>query len=563
MAVVEIAKIQVRRGDARTVGMPQLDTGELGWAITGTDPGSTDPELFIGNNTADGASSTVNTRILTELDLPNIFGSSITTGTFIYDGNQQEVGGSGSAVITGDTGSDIERTVKQKLNDYVTTWDFGLYNEDDSNTSTAALQRAINQLYLNSDKSQPRARVTLRIPAGIYSINDTIYIPPYATLIGDGQQKTIINFVGSNKPLFQFVDGTSVPGGPVTLNSFQSGTSPRNITIKGMTLTFSSSISVSSAYPFMYADSPSDTIIDDIEFQGWPVNPYSDSNKNNVGISIRNNGIGVRNFRITNCTFDTLRTGIKSDYDIDDAIITNNRFSNLKKGIAFGETLVGNTGPKNCVITRNVFDVIKEEAILITTGTSTATISTNHICSQNIYNDVGNGDYRTNLTPYGDLNAATSATAVVVFDTYGNISDNDFFSRFTSFNENLVINKLYKPLVRGHASIVDNKVRVVSIKSDTASGILAIFPAAVPGPTNIHIQYQVIATGITRWGDLHIVVTGNNPSDNIVDNYRMSGALDGGIYFESTYNSTYNNIVIRYYGNTSNGTITYQINQYF
>ena len=76
MAVVEIAKIQIRRGDARTeTGMPPLDTGELGWAISGTDPYSTNPELYIGNKVADGASVDANTRILTELDLPNIFNS--------------------------------------------------------------------------------------------------------------------------------------------------------------------------------------------------------------------------------------------------------------------------------------------------------------------------------------------------------------------------------------------------------------------------------------------------------------------------------------------------------
>jgi hypothetical protein len=563
MAVVEISKIQVRRGDARSVGMPQLDTGELGWAITGTDPASTDPELYIGNNTVDGASSTVNTRILTELDLPNIFGSSITTSTFIYDGNQQEAGGTGAIISTGDTGSDIERTVKQKLNDSVTTWDFGVYNEDDSNTTTIGLQRAINMLYLNSDKTSPRSRVTLRMPAGIYGINDTIYLPPYTTLIGDGQNKTIITFIGSGKPIFQFVDGTSTPGSPVTLNSFQSGTSPRNITIKGISLNLSDALSPDSAYPMIYADSPTDTIIDDVGFAGFPTLEYSDNNKNNVGISIRNNGISVRNFRITNCTFDTLHAGIKSDYDIDDAIITNNRFSNLKKGIVFGETLVGDVGPRNCVITRNVFDVIKEEAILITS--SNTSNLTNHICSQNIYNTVGNGDYRLNETPYGDLNPSSSATSVIVFDTFGNVSDNEYFSRFSAFNQNVVIDKVFKPLVKGHASIVDNKVRVISIGTSHTSGILAIFPAADPGATNIHLQYQIVSTGagVTRWGDLHIVVAGGNSINNIVDNYRMAGTSDGGIYFESTYNSTYKNIVIRYYGNTLDGTITYQINQYF
>ena len=33
MAVVQISKIQVRRGKKNTTGMPQLASGELAWAI--------------------------------------------------------------------------------------------------------------------------------------------------------------------------------------------------------------------------------------------------------------------------------------------------------------------------------------------------------------------------------------------------------------------------------------------------------------------------------------------------------------------------------------------------
>ena len=32
MSVIEIAKIQIRRGQEKTTGIPQLDPGEFGWA---------------------------------------------------------------------------------------------------------------------------------------------------------------------------------------------------------------------------------------------------------------------------------------------------------------------------------------------------------------------------------------------------------------------------------------------------------------------------------------------------------------------------------------------------
>ena len=64
MAVYEIARIQLRRGRiSNGVGVPQLASGEMAWAIDSQ-------ELFIGNGAvAEGAPSVGNTRILTEKDL--------------------------------------------------------------------------------------------------------------------------------------------------------------------------------------------------------------------------------------------------------------------------------------------------------------------------------------------------------------------------------------------------------------------------------------------------------------------------------------------------------------
>ena len=83
MAIIEIAKIQVRRGQENQTGMPQLDSGEFGWA-------EDTEHLYIGKRIADGAVDDNNTRILTENDLVNIFsliapGSSVaSTSTYKY-----------------------------------------------------------------------------------------------------------------------------------------------------------------------------------------------------------------------------------------------------------------------------------------------------------------------------------------------------------------------------------------------------------------------------------------------------------------------------------------------
>jgi hypothetical protein len=63
MAVVQISKIQVRRGLKNSnSGVPQLSSAELAWALD-------TQELFIGNGSvADGAPYVGNTKILTEHD---------------------------------------------------------------------------------------------------------------------------------------------------------------------------------------------------------------------------------------------------------------------------------------------------------------------------------------------------------------------------------------------------------------------------------------------------------------------------------------------------------------
>ena len=66
MAVVQISRIQVRRGQKNAgSGLPQLASGELGWAVDTR-------ELYIGNGAvSEGAPAVGNTKILTEFD--NIF----------------------------------------------------------------------------------------------------------------------------------------------------------------------------------------------------------------------------------------------------------------------------------------------------------------------------------------------------------------------------------------------------------------------------------------------------------------------------------------------------------
>ena len=164
MAIVSISRIQVRRGQKNTgSGVPQLAGGEFGWAVDAQ-------ELYIGNGSvSEGAPTVGNTKILTEHD--NLFELS---SQYIYgDENIVQTGAS--------SGSPVQRTLKQRLDDTVSVRAFGA--EGAGSNEVVELQRAIDQLYVNAATvGNPQSRVVLHMPAGTYVINNR----KISSLIYDG-----------------------------------------------------------------------------------------------------------------------------------------------------------------------------------------------------------------------------------------------------------------------------------------------------------------------------------------------------------------------------------------
>jgi hypothetical protein len=187
MAVVQISRIQVRRGKVQTTPLPQLASGELGWAVD-------TQQLYIGNGSvAEGAPAVGNTKILTENDITS-GGNLLGLLQHIYKVND-------ASITTGiDSNNPTTRSLQDQLDDRVTSADFGAIGNgivDD----TAALQRAINQLFLNPTTKSSAAtasgtstRVTLTLLPGIYKTSKTLYVPSYATIVGAGKDNTVIQY---------------------------------------------------------------------------------------------------------------------------------------------------------------------------------------------------------------------------------------------------------------------------------------------------------------------------------------------------------------------------------
>ena len=203
MAVVQISKIQIRRGQKNSgTGLPQLASGEMAWAVD-------TQELYIGNGSvAEGSPGVGNTKIITQKDLAsenNLFG----LVQYVYKTDDE---------LTVRNNAPVTRTLQERLDDQVVTTDFGTlgnYNtvtevgDDDTDT----LQFAINQLFLNAANkasgnvpASVSSRVILVIPAGTFKISKPIYIPSYTTLIGAGLDKTRIYY----KPQETYLTGTTI-----------------------------------------------------------------------------------------------------------------------------------------------------------------------------------------------------------------------------------------------------------------------------------------------------------------------------------------------------------------
>jgi len=202
MAVVQISKIQVRRGQKNTgIGVPQLSSAEFAWAIDSQ-------ELFIGNGSvAEGAPYVGNTKILTEHD-------NILELASAYTFAEPDP----SIYLT------ASRTLQDKLDEYVSVIDFGAV-PDGNTDNVEVFENAFNQLFRNSDT---KFKKVLFIPNGVYVLNSNLRIPTTAKIKGETQKGVVLELNGYNI-FFIGPDGEEI-------SEFTSTNRPRDIHISDLTI---------------------------------------------------------------------------------------------------------------------------------------------------------------------------------------------------------------------------------------------------------------------------------------------------------------------------------------
>jgi hypothetical protein len=397
MAIVQVSRITARKGLQED--LPQLAGGELGWTLD-------QRRLYIGNGTLDEGAPTVgNTEILTEFS--DIFSMS---DSYTYQGSA-----AGYTVQTGPSASDpVSLTLQQELDQWVSVKSFGATGDGVTN-DTDAINRALFQLYCR--EINPQIRRSLFFPAGIYKITETIVIPPYATLYGEGSLNSIIQMTASadDSALRAYVAryGDNNQDTGVNIGSQPGSITPTHVTIRDLAFqSLDDDVSV-----FLIEDANQCTF-EDVSFIGSL--EQADLNNAGVGISCVSFASSVslisNNISFRRCSFSNANYGIYNDQSIESIAVSDSAFDTLYQGIRLnynaGDTSLGFR------VVRNSFDNIYVEG-LYTDTSATLTVS-----SQNIFLDVGNHF----------LGVANPFSSIIYFSSANNVSIADLFERTADFS---------------------------------------------------------------------------------------------------------------------------------
>lgn len=567
MAIVQISRITARKGLQDDLPAP-LAGAELGWALDSR-------RLFIGNgSTLDGAPVEGNTEVLTEFSNLLEFAT-----TYTYQGQA-----AGYVVQTGLTvGSPITLSLQSRLDVFANVKDFGATG-DGATDDTAAINRALYQLYCV--QANPEVRRSLFFPAGEYIITDTIAVPSYANLYGDGANSSILNFqvnawsVGTTayaagvlvsynntyyrssvpvplgvtsidaltptndlywvaEALPQYIMRTADSKQQTGLNINTNGaTPPVNIEVSGMGLNTNQEITgilvedAAQCY-FNQFNITGPYVISDFY-------PTLDSKVTTAEISAiawaSTPGLISNQIVFNQCTMSGFTHVTSTSANITGITLTNNAYSIFYQGIVL------TTDPTGIALTQNTFDKIYAEGIVFDGTSLNAT-------GYNIFYDVGNHMFGN----------ASAATPVIRFTANNNISVGDMFQRTPA--QSITYKCIDIGSTQNIAFTSGTQMQMGTYTRDT--GVVAAIADNVSNTTlltfnailtrAIKIEYTFVRGTKTETGTIVVVASTDGTGGNLaIDNTVVLFNSDPGITFSATETGS---VVTVKYSTTSTGSI--------
>jgi hypothetical protein len=382
VAIVQISRITNRKGLQEN--LPQLAGAELGWSID-------ERRLYIGNGTLEeGAPVIGNTEILTEFsDILEL------QTTYTYKGEA-----AGYTVQTGPTaGTPVTLSLQSWLDQFATVKDFGAVGDGVAD-DTDAINRALYQLFCR--ETNPQIRRSLFFPAGVYKVNLSINIPPYATLYGEGPDNSVIQLqVGDDSTLHECVARTADSLQQIGASIGDNGaTAPEFITISNLGFQ-----SLDPTVDVFLVQDASNCTFTNVSFTG----PLTQANLSSSADDIRAVAFAstvtnmVNQITFNGCKFTGTTYGTQSNYALESVTFTNSQFDTLYQGVNLQATGIRITG--------NQFDRIYAEGIIFPSPLNAS--------GHNIFYDVGNHF----------LGGGNPFTPVIDIQDDNNISISDMFNR--------------------------------------------------------------------------------------------------------------------------------------
>lgn len=470
MAVVQISKIQVRRGQKSLTGtIPQLSSAEFAWAVDSQ-------ELFIGNGSVtEGAPYVGNTKILTEHD------------NILELASSYKFGGANPAVLYS-----IPRSLQNKLDEYVSIVDFGGVG-DGSSDNVTAFREAFDDLYQNSS---PEFRKVLFVPNGEYYFATDLKIPSGAIIRGETKDRVIFKIGASN---IQFI---SEDGSEYTDVGFNSSNRPYDVSISNLTISRTSgSVVLTSLY---------NSVFDQVNVSGtYDLGDVVSVNET-PAIYWENNdsGLAVTGIDFNNCRFENIARTIEcvQTQVFETKVNFNNCYfvtNDLSVYIQGTDEYLGIKQSNNWKFINTTFEDIVQQAFVSTYGIDTLFDSCGFL-------NCGSGGLNNPANPQGE---------VVLFNDSKNNRLVNCNTNRTQAVSNIVNGSTtgYPEAVNASLATFNDRVETSIIQSNNK--VVGVFSTR---NRYIYINYVIRMSVHVRVGKLTISIDEDFESAAITDEYQYS-----------------------------------------